>query len=260
VRIVFLAALLFFDAPTRIPPPPSAHAAREVLYEDITASSGLAGFRHAAGGPMKPYLPETVGSGVALFDYNNDGWLDIYLVNALSDPDKTSETSALFRNNKDGTFTDVTCQAGLQNQRWGTGVCAGDYNNDGYPDLYVGNLGRSRLYRNNGDGTFTDVADRAGVAVDTWSTGCAFGDYDRDGLLDLYVAGYVDFDWKKPPPAGESSRGETKPGAMCVTGEKRIECLGARVLAEPSCEKMCLGSFLPYMGIKPYGVVPVDLW
>jgi hypothetical protein len=92
------------------------------------------------------------------------------------------------------------------NHRWGNGVCAGDFDNDGDPDLYVTNLGRNRLYRNNGDGAFADVAEKAGVAVDTWSTGCAFGDYDRDGHLDLYVAGYVAFDWKNPPPAGESSQ------------------------------------------------------
>ena len=169
-----------------------------VDYEDITVSSGLSRFQHSAGDPLKPYLPETTGSGVALFDYNNDGWPDIYLVNAKG-------RAALFRNNKDGTFTDVTAKAGVANNRWGTGVCVGDFNNDGWEDLYVTNLGPNRLYRNVGIGSFTDVAEKAGIAATTWSTGCAFGDYNRDGLLDLYVAGYVDFDWRHPPPAGESS-------------------------------------------------------
>ncbi len=198
-----------FDRPTQTPPPPSPHATKGVIYEDITGSSGLNRFRHTAGDPGKPYLPEITGSGVALFDYDRDGWLDIYLVNALSRAAENGQTAApaaaLFRNNRDGKFTDVTRKAGMGNHRWGNGVCAGDFDNDGWEDLYVTNLGRNRLYRNNGDGTFTDLAERAGVAVDTWSTGCAFGDYDRDGLLDLYVAGYVDFDWKHPPPAGESS-------------------------------------------------------
>jgi hypothetical protein len=198
-----------FDAPTRIAPSPSPHAANGVQYENVTASSGLSRFRHVAGDPLKPYLPETIGSGVALFDYDNDGWLDIYLVNALSSPARkgqaAAQSSALFHNNQDGTFTDSTLKAGVNNNRWGSGVCAGDFNNDGWADLYVTNLGRSRLYRNNKDGTFTDVAETAGVAVETWSTGCAFGDYDRDGRLDLYVAGYVQFDWNNPPPAGESN-------------------------------------------------------
>src|SRR5206468_10226820 len=162
-----------------------------------------------------PYLPETTGSGVALFDYDNDGWLDIYLVNTLSrDARKgqaAAEPAALFRNNRDGTFTDVTLKAGLGNKRWGSGVCVGDFNNDGWEDLYVTNLGKNRLYRNNRDGTFTEVAEEAGVASETWSTGCAFADYDRDGRLDLYVAGYVEFDWNNPPPAGESSDAPAAP-------------------------------------------------
>jgi len=219
-----------FYAPTRAAPAASPHAAKGVSYEDITAASGLGRFRHVAGDRFKPYIPETVGSGLALFDYDNDGWLDIYLVNALSDAARKGKgpapAAALFRNNRDGSFTDVSHQAGVGNQRWGTGVCAGDFNNDGWPDLYVGNLGKSRLYRNNGDGTFSDVAERAGVAVDTWSTGCAFGDYDRDGRLDLYVAGYVEFDWKNPPPAGESSEA---PAMGPGKGPGRAPDAGARL-------------------------------
>lgn len=206
-----------FEGSSRTPPLPSPRAAKGVGYDDITASSGLSRFRHIAGDPLKPYIPETTGSGVALLDYDNDGWLDIYLVNALSTQARKGQAAppaaALFHNNGDGTFTDVTLKAGVGNNRWGAGVCAGDFNNDGWEDLYVSNLGKSRLYRNNGDGTFTDVAEKAGVAVNTWSTGCAFGDYDRDGLLDLYVAGYVDFNWNHPPPAGESSEEPTRPAA-----------------------------------------------
>jgi len=172
-------------------------------------SSGLGRFHHMAGEPLKPYLPETTGSGAALLDYDGDGWLDIYLVNALSHAARIGRErpipSALFRNNRNGTFLNVTAKAGLENNRWGTGVCAGDYNNDGRPDLYVAALGPTRLYRNGGEGAFTDVAEKSGVQVNLWTTGCAFGDYNGDGWLDLYVAGYVDFDWKNPPPPGESS-------------------------------------------------------
>lgn len=204
-----------FAVPTRMAPPASPYATKGVQYQDVTISSGLNRFQHVAGDPLKPYIPETTGSGVALFDFDNDGWLDIYLVNALSTAARkgqaAAQSSALFRNNRNGTFADVTMKAGVGNNRWGAGVCVGDFNNDGSKDLYVTNLGRARLYRNNGDGTFIDVADKAGVAVETWSTGCAFGDYDRDGLPDLYVAGYVHFDWNNPPPAGESSEAPAGP-------------------------------------------------
>jgi hypothetical protein len=195
--------------PTRTVPPPSPDASNGVVYDDITSSSGVGSFRYQAGERLKPFLPETTGSGVALIDFDNDGWLDIYFVNSLTHAARRGvekpSPSALFRNNHDGTFTDVTAKAGLKNNRWGTGVCAGDYDNDGWEDLFVANLGKSRLYHNNGNGTFTDVSQKAGVQVDMWATGCAFGDYNGDGHLDLYVAGYVDFDWNNPPPAGESS-------------------------------------------------------
>ncbi len=154
-------------------------------------------------------MPETIGSGVALVDYDKDGWLDIYFVNSLSDAARAGmapeNSAALFRNNQDGTFEDVTRQAGVANRRWGSGVCAGDVNNDGWVDLFVSNFGKSRLYLNQGNGEFTDVAEQARVQVDAWATGCAFGDYDRDGLLDLYVASYVNFDWESPPPPGGSA-------------------------------------------------------
>jgi hypothetical protein len=238
------------DVSTRLAPPPSPYATKGVTYQDITAAAGLTRFRHEAGDPLKPYLPETTGSGVALFDYDNDGWVDIYFVNAMSQAARLGRAaprgSALFRNNHDGTFTDVTSKAGVANNRWGTGVCVGDYDNDGREDLFVANLGLSRLYHNNGDGTFSDVADKSGVIVNTWATGCAFGDYDGDGLLDLYVAGYVDFDWNNPPPAGESSEALRAPaagnkaaaspgmtGAAYDPGQPFCSYLGMRVACGP---------------------------
>ncbi len=155
---------------------------------------------------MKNYIIEAPGSGCAFLDYDNDGWLDIYLVNGSTYEALQNKApaphAALFHNNRDGTFTDVTAKAGVSNGRWGQGVCIGDFDNDGWEDIYVTNFGKNRLYHNNGDGTFTDIAERAGVAVDSWTTGCAFGDYDGDGRLDLFVAGYVDFDLNHlPPPA-----------------------------------------------------------
>lgn len=196
------------EIPTRMIPPPSPHATKGVTYEDVTAASGVGRFRYVAGEALKPFLPETTGSGVALIDFDNDGWLDIYFVNSLTHEARRgsapAKPSALFRNNRDGTFADVSAAAGLENNRWGTGVCAGDFNNDGWEDLFVANLGQSRLLLNR-HGKFEDVSEKAGVLVNLWATGCAFGDYDGDGFLDLYVAGYVDFDWSNPPPPGESS-------------------------------------------------------
>jgi hypothetical protein len=207
--------------PTEVASPRSPHAAKGVLYEDVTALSRLDQFRHRAGDPHKPYLPETLGSGVALLDYDNDGWLDIYLVNALASPAQLDKAdaprAALFRNNRDGTFSDVTAAAGVENRRWGVGVCAGDIDNDGWQDLLVTNLGRSRLYRNTGRGAFVDIVGGANVQLDGWATGCAFGDYDRDGLLDLYVARYVKFDWDQPPPAG--GRSDPENAARAASGE-----------------------------------------
>ncbi|HUG54153.1 MAG TPA: CRTAC1 family protein [Vicinamibacteria bacterium] len=184
---------------------PSPEAAPGVVFTDATAASGLGAFRHVSGSAAKDYILEATGSGVALFDYDGDGWLDVYLVNGSTLPAvagrEAAPAAALFRNGGDGTFTDATSAAGVENRRWGQGVCAGDFDNDGAPDLYVANFGRTRLFRNGGDGTFTDVAERAGVAVDKWSTGCAFGDYDGDGRLDLFVAGYVRLDPDRLPPA-----------------------------------------------------------
>jgi hypothetical protein len=177
-----------------------------VVFQDISEKAGLTRWRHVMGAPEDTFIIETVGSGVALLDYDNDGWLDIYLVNGSTYDAMLGRTSpphaALFHNNHDGTFTDVARQAGVTNDRWGFGVAVGDYDNDGWPDLYVTNFGKNRLYHNNHDGTFTDVAEKAGVALGNWSTGATFGDYDRDGRLDLFVPGYVHYDMDHPPVPG----------------------------------------------------------
>jgi hypothetical protein len=177
-----------------------------VVFADVAQQAGLATWHHTMGTPQKTYILETIGSGVGLIDYDNDGWMDIYLVNgstfdALSGK-ATPPHAALFHNNHDGTFTDVTAKAGVGNDRWGFGVAIADYDNDGWPDIYVSNYGKNRLYHNNHDGTFTDVAEKAGVALGNWSTGATWGDYDGDGRLDLFVPGYVHWDLDMAPAQG----------------------------------------------------------
>ncbi len=177
-----------------------------IVFQDIAGAAGLTTWKHRMGTPKKQYILETIGSGVALLDYDNDGWLDIYLVNGSTEDAMNGKApapkAALFHNNHDGTFTDVTAKAGVDNSRWGFGAVVGDFDNDGWPDLYVSNFGKNRLYRNNHDGTFTDVAEKAGVALDSWSTGATWGDYDGDGRLDLFVPGYVHYDLKSQPGIG----------------------------------------------------------
>jgi hypothetical protein len=174
-----------------------------VVFQDVTKSAGLSGWRHVMGGPEKTFILESNGSGVGLIDYDNDGWLDIYFVNGSTfkalDGKETPPHAALFHNNHDGTFTDVTDIAGVANDRWGFGVTIGDFDNDGWPDIFVANYGKNRLYHNNRDGTFTDVADKAGVTLGNWSDGATWGDYDGDGRLDLFVSGYVHFDLDNLP-------------------------------------------------------------
>jgi enediyne biosynthesis protein E4 len=180
-----------------------------VVFEDATKASGLSTWQHVMGTREKKYILETDGSGVGLIDYDNDGWLDIYLVNgstydALSGK-RTPPHAALFHNNHDGTFTDVAAKAGVTNDRWGFGVAIGDFDNDGWPDIFVANFGKNRLYRNNHDGTFTDVAEKAGVTLGNWSDGATWGDYDGDGRLDLFVSGYVHYDLNQQPTATDGS-------------------------------------------------------
>ena len=164
-----------------------------VQFVDVTAKAGIH-FVHNNGAFGKKFLPETVGPGVAFIDYDNDGWPDIFLVNGADWPGHVTKhtTPKLYHNNQDGTFTDVTHKAGLDVELYGIGVAVGDYDNDGYQDLFVTTYGQSRLFHNNGNGTFTDVTQRAGLAgVKEFSTSAAFVDYDKDGRLDLVVGNYV---------------------------------------------------------------------
>ncbi|HXM36394.1 MAG TPA: CRTAC1 family protein [Pyrinomonadaceae bacterium] len=175
----------------------------DVRFTDITEKAGIT-FKHVYA-PEKKYIVESSSGGVALFDYDNDGYLDIYFVNSLTvDLAKAQEKtrSALYHNNGDGTFTDVTDKAGVGDIGFGMGVAVGDYNNDGFVDLYVTCLGPNHLFRNNGNGTFTDVTTKAGVGDPRWSTGAAFVDYDNDGKLDLFVANYAGFDLNHLPEFG----------------------------------------------------------
>ncbi len=173
-------------------------------FSNVAQSAGLNAKTIFGGEHKNKYLLETTGCGVAFYDYDNDGWLDIFLVNGWrleGFPKGQEPSSHLFKNNRDGTFTDVTTKAGLVHSGWGQGVCVGDYDNDGYEDLFVTYFGKNLLYHNNGNGTFTDVSERAGVARTgkRWNSGCAFVDYDRDGKLDLFVANYIDLDLATAP-------------------------------------------------------------
>ncbi len=175
-----------------------------IRFTDVTERSGIT-FRHVAS-PEKKYLVESMSGGVAAFDYDNDGYLDIYFVNSLSvDLVKSGgkTRSALYRNNGDWSFTDVTDKAGVGDIGWGMGAAAGDYNNDGFVDLYVTCLGDNHLFKNNGNGTLTDITRSAGVNDPRWSTGAAFVDYDHDGKLDLIVANYVEYDLNNLPEFGK---------------------------------------------------------
>jgi enediyne biosynthesis protein E4 len=189
-------------------PNQNAHSKPVAHFTDIAQKAGLTAPVIFGGENTKKYIIETTGTGVAILDYDNDGWPDIFVVNGTTlDPiaEDKAPTSHLYRNNHDGTFSDVTQKAGLTHTGWGQGVCVGDYDNDGFEDLYVTYYGKNVLYHNNGNGTFTDVSEKAHVAGNgkAWGTGCAFVDYDRDGELDLMVANYVDFDLSTAPAPGE---------------------------------------------------------
>ena len=175
-----------------------------VTFLDVARESGLNAKTTYGGEHTNKYLLETTGCGVAFYDFDNDGWLDIFLVNGSrleGFAAGQAPSSYLFKNNRDGTFTDITQKAGLTHSGWGQGVCIGDYDNDGFEDLFVSYFGKNVLYRNRGDGTFLDVSEKAGVAGNPkrWNTGCAFVDYDRDGNLDLFVANYIDLDLATAP-------------------------------------------------------------
>jgi enediyne biosynthesis protein E4 len=188
---------------------PGANATSAVQFVDVAREAGLNVPNVWGGVDHKRYIIEAKGSGLAFFDYDNDGWLDIYLTNGTRLDEKwapgKSPTSQLFRNNRDGTFTNVTEKSGLARTGWQTGVCVGDYDNDGWDDLFCCFWGHNILFHNNGDGTFSDVTGKAGLYNEQvrWGAGCTFLDYDRDGSLDLFVCNYVKFDLEQ---AAASSR------------------------------------------------------
>jgi len=182
-----------------------------VTYVDVAKEAGLTVPNVWGGIEQKKYIVETKGSGIAFFDYDHDGWLDVYLTNGLRLDEKwppgQEPRSHLFKNNRDGTFTDVTEKSGLGQVGWQTGICVGDYDNDGWDDLFCGFWGHNALFHNNGDGTFTDVTRKAGLYNERvrWTSGSTWLDYDRDGWLDLFVASFVEFDLAKIPAAGEGT-------------------------------------------------------
>jgi hypothetical protein len=197
-----------YDAKPQAPPrelaSPVLGTPLGLSFVDVAKQSGLHAKTIYGGEHKNKYLIETTGCGVAFYDYDHDDWLDIFLVNGSrleGFPKGQEPVCHLFKNNRDGTFTDVTLKAGLARSGWGQGCCVGDYNNDGWNDLFITYYGQNALYRNNGDGTFTDVTLKAGLGQEKtrWNSGCAFLDYDKDGHLDLFVANYIDFDIATAP-------------------------------------------------------------
>jgi hypothetical protein len=231
--IFLLAALIsamtsvFFSAasPNMLKPGESAPPAQEkidVVFHDVAKDAGLIHAHVWGGKESQDYLIEIKGSGLGFYDFDNDGWLDVYMPNGVrfgeSYTPQTAPIPRLYKNNRDGTFTDVTARAGVGRTGWGTGVCIGDFDNDGWDDLFCTYWGHNILYHNNGDGTFSDVTRQAGLYEDRlrWGTGATFLDYDRDGYLDLFVANYVELDVSKVARPSD-------PGA-CTWRNKPVPC------------------------------------
>ncbi len=228
-------------------------------FEEVAAAASGINWVHTAGKSAEKYLPETTGAGCAFLDYDNDGWMDIYLVNSgrcdFYDPSPPLR-NALYRNNRDGTFTDVTEKAGVAGGGYGQGVAVGDYNGDGFPDLYVTQYGKSILYCNNGDGTFTDITEKAGVAASGWSSSAVWFDYDNDGRLDLFVCQFVEFSKAKNLPCVTYNN---RPG-YCVpryykpTASRLFHNNGDGTFSDVS-----KSSGIGALGGKAWGVVAADL-
>ncbi len=198
-------------------------------FTDVAAEAGLTNPVIYGGVRRKNYIYETVGCGIAFFDFDNDGWLDIFVLSGMRvDEHVPGATNRLYKNNRDGTFTDVTAQAGLIRAGWASGVTIGDYNNDGFEDIFITYYGQNALYRNNGNGTFTDVTKQAGLLYEgsiRWGSGCTFVDYNRDGHLDLFVTNYVDLGKGRIPRPGENP--------YCSFNGVPVNC-GPRGLAMPN--------------------------
>ena len=176
-------------------------------FVDVAASAGLTTPTIYGGVETKKYILEATGCGCAFTDYDNDGWMDIFILSGTRlEGVPPGTTNRLYKNNRDGTFTDVTEKAGLTAIGWASAVCVGDYNNDGFEDLFCTYFGQNRLYRNNGDGTFSDVTKASGLGIEQtrWGAGCSFLDYNRDGYLDLFVSNYVRFSFEHAPVPGEN--------------------------------------------------------
>ena len=227
--------------PRRPTAPAAPQALSPVQFTDITVASGIT-FRHQASPTSKKYLIETMGGGVALFDYDNDGRLDLYFTNGASIEDPMPRGAIpnkrdarywnrLYHQRADGKFEDVTVRAGVQGTGYGMGVATGDYNGDGFVDLFVTAYGGSTLYRNNGDGTFTDVTKAAGVSVDGWPSSAGWLDYNRDGRLDLFIARYMDWDFERgalycgePPPGSRAyCHPDNFPGSTNILFRQKVD-------------------------------------
>ena len=242
------------------PPRSFAAAVEKDLFEIIPPEASGITWKHSSGKSAEHYLPETTGAGCAFFDYDNDGWMDIYLVNSgkcdFFDPNPPLQ-NALYHNNRDGTFTDITQKAGVPGGGYGQGVAVGDYDGDGFPDLYVTQYGRNILYHNNADGTFTDVTEKAGVAAPGWSSSAVWFDYDNDGKLDLFVCQFVEFskDKNKDCRTGEDAkRGYCIPHVYRPTASWLFHNNGDGTFTDVSTSSGIAG----HLG-KAWGVVATDI-
>jgi enediyne biosynthesis protein E4 len=224
--LAFTQAVPSHETQTRSEPGETSKQA-PAHFIDIGRRAGLTMMNVSGGDTRKEFIIETTGNGAVIFDYDNDGWPDIFLPNGSTVegfPDGRAPTGHLYHNNHDGTFTDVTAKAGLARPGWAQGACVGDYDNDGNLDLFETYWGQSVLYHNNGDGTFSDVTEKAGLktAKDQWSTGCSFLDYDRDGKADLFVARYVDFSYDSTPQPGHGEYCQWK-GIAVICGPRGLK-------------------------------------